>query len=63
MGVGRCLLEAALSDLKEEARIYLHAQESAVAFYGKRGFSIIGEPFWEAGIVHYKMVFAPPSVD
>lgn len=43
--------------LKDE--IYLHSQESAVGFYLKNGFSITGDPFYEAGIKHYRMVYKP----
>ncbi|MCS7073749.1 MAG: GNAT family N-acetyltransferase, partial [Bacteroidia bacterium] len=33
----------------------LHAQETAVLFYQKLGFYSVGEPFDEAGIIHYRM--------
>ena len=36
--------------------VYLHSQKSAVGFYKKLGFMTVGEEFFEAGIVHYKMV-------
>lgn len=35
--------------------IVLHARESAVAFYLKLGYSLVGEPFVEVGIPHRKM--------
>jgi predicted GNAT family N-acyltransferase len=51
------LLNRILSDLLvTNDLIYLHAQESAVKFYLKNGFSIHGEPFEEANIIHYKMI-------
>lgn len=35
----------------------MHAQESAVGFYKKLGWTQMGDKFYEAGIAHYKMVF------
>jgi predicted GNAT family N-acyltransferase len=40
---------------------YMHAQESAVAFYERCGWRKFGAAFVEAGIVHYAMVKTPPS--
>lgn len=34
----------------------LHARDTAVSFYLKLGYSIIGDPFKEVGIEHRKMV-------
>jgi predicted GNAT family N-acyltransferase len=50
-----------MSELVEEARnggsreVWLHAQESAIPFYGKLGYEPEGPVFVEAGIPHRKM--------
>jgi len=55
--IGAALLEHVLNDTLTLGRtIYLHSQKNAVRFYERHGFSIIGEPFEEAEIVHYKMI-------
>jgi len=55
--VGQALVAAVLDDIPGDAdTIYLNAQHDAVGLYSKFGFSIVGEQFEEAGIVHYKMV-------
>jgi len=36
--------------------VWVHAQESAIPFYEKNGFSIAGDRFTEAGIPHQKLV-------
>ena len=54
-GVASALLQQALTDVISEPLIYLHAQITAVGFYEKYGFVKKGEPFDEAGIVHYVM--------
>ncbi|HBS85651.1 MAG: hypothetical protein A2W91_14190 [Bacteroidetes bacterium GWF2_38_335] len=57
-GLGRILLEHVLSDiLPTDKPIYLYSQTSAVGFYEKYGFYKTGEPFIEANIEHYKMIF------
>jgi predicted GNAT family N-acyltransferase len=57
-GMGRIVVNAILKEiLPLKKTIYLHSQESAVEFYLKNGFILIGEPFSEAGIRHYKMVY------
>lgn len=56
-GIGKALLEAALTFAKEKQfyDIYLNAQVSAIAFYEQLGFKTIGEEFMDAGIPHLKM--------
>lgn len=56
-GVGRALLNAALSEARRAGRadIFLHAQLSAVGFYERCGFERLGNPFEEAGIPHCTM--------
>jgi predicted GNAT family N-acyltransferase len=59
-GVGAGLL----SQLLERAEavgmqhLFLHAQDGTEAFYGKAGFIPVSEPFYEADILHRKMVMA-----
>lgn len=57
-GVGSALLRAALEALSESRRCRpsLNAQQGAIGFYLKDGFSCIGEQFLEAGIVHRRMI-------
>ncbi len=58
-GLGRIVVNELLKEiLPLEKTIYLHSQESAVDFYLKNGFILIGEPFLEAGIRHYKMIYS-----
>ncbi len=58
-GVGSALLRALLKDLPASDFIYLHAQASAEPLYARNVFIRLGEPFEEAGIVHYKMKRQP----
>jgi len=60
MSIASLLLNNIIKDIgKEKMPIYLHAQESAVSFYNKRGFAISGNAFYEANITHYKMIYSP----
>jgi predicted GNAT family N-acyltransferase len=56
-GVGSALLQALLRIARGDGleRVSLHAQEGAIGFYRRHGFSPVGEPFREAGIVHVGM--------
>jgi len=55
--VGLALLEAVLKDVKGlHPNIYLNSQKSAIGFYLRYGFVRVGEPFFEAGIEHIKMI-------
>jgi predicted GNAT family N-acyltransferase len=55
-GIGTMLLKKIIRDTHSMNRkIYLHAQLSAVNFYKKEGFKVVGEIFSEANIQHYKM--------
>ena len=38
-------------------KIYLYSQINAVNFYKKHNFTIVGNEFMEAGIVHYEMEY------
>lgn len=56
-GLGAKVLLKILFDIKLKGKeIYLNSQESAVGFYLKYGFNIVGEEFYEADIKHFKMV-------
>ena len=57
-GVGAAMLAALLEHAREQghARVFLHAQISAVPFYTRFGFVESGEPFIDAGILHRRMV-------
>lgn len=58
MGYGKQLVQAAEAKCREKGyeQISLHARNYAVAFYRKLGYEIVGEPFEEVGIKHFKMV-------
>ena len=56
-GVGRALVEFMLEQVKNEAVVYLHAQDHVISFYKKFGFQAIGDYFHEGGISHQKMVW------
>ncbi len=55
-GVGEALVKYTLDKLKDNDLIYLNAQESVIKFYGKFGFVIVGDRFYEADIPHKKMI-------
>ena len=59
LGVGKQLALYILNSIKSEKVIYLHAQESVIEFYSKLGFKRIGSQFFEAEIVHQKMIYNP----
>jgi predicted GNAT family N-acyltransferase len=57
-GTGTYLLKEVLSEvIPMKKLIYLHSQHTAVNLYLKNGFKIKGQPFEEAGILHYYMVY------
>lgn len=56
-GLGRKVMQA-LENVGRDAglkRIWFHAQNSAIGFYEKLGYHVIGEEFLEAGIKHKSM--------
>ncbi len=58
-GYGTIILDTILKDvLPLNKPIYLHAQDSAVQFYLKNGFTIEGSNFLEANLKHYKMNYS-----
>ena len=56
-GIGTALVEFAEALAREIGyrRMILHARETAVPFYEKQGYSIIGEGFEEVTIPHWAM--------
>ena len=56
-GVGRALVEFILEQVRNEAVVYLHAQDHVISFYKKFGFQTIGDLFYEGGISHQVMVW------
>ncbi len=59
LGVGEHLVKAVLSDLPDDAKhIYLNAQVTAIDFYKRLGFEVMGELFEEAGIMHRQMILS-----
>ena len=57
-GFGSALLTTLLQVLirRRQFEAQLHAQTSAIPFYKKFGFQVMGEEFMEAGIPHVKMM-------
>ena len=56
LSVGKKLVDYVINIVRDEKFIYLHAQESVVEFYFKLGFKKIGSPFFEAEILHQKIL-------
>jgi len=56
-GVGRAMLKALIEYAQQQSisRVFLNAQNSAIAFYEKQGFIIISDEFMDAGIPHKTM--------
>jgi predicted GNAT family N-acyltransferase len=56
-GIGTALLGAALEIARQKGlpTPFLNAQESAIPFYRRMGFSETGKAFMEAGIAHRRM--------
>lgn len=61
-GYGTMILQRILQEvLHDHSEVYLHAQKGAVDYYRKSGFRVKGAAFEEAGLIHYKMVYRPPT--
>ncbi len=58
-GIGGAMLQKLLEEMRNRGKqkAMLHAQVSAIDFYRRFGFQIIGEEFMEAGIPHVRMFF------
>lgn len=56
-GLGRCLLDALVGDARARgfARVALNAQDHAVGFYAKAGFTPFGAMLVECDILHQPM--------
>ncbi|MGB0714123.1 MAG: GNAT family N-acetyltransferase, partial [Gammaproteobacteria bacterium] len=56
-GIGASLLQSALDEARGRgmARVFLHAQTSALRFYARAGFKSYGPVYQEAGIPHQSM--------
>ena len=65
-GIGQGLVASlekrAFGELKLR-ELFCHSRDTAEGFYSRMGWTVSGERFMEAGVAHYKMVFAAPSVD
>lgn len=55
-GLGKKMLELLLGEIPNNQKVYLGSQDAARAFYEKSGFKVTGSPYWEAGILHHRMV-------
>ena len=57
-GIGKEIVNFILSEISSNNTIYLHAQEAVVNFYKKLGFKVSGDKFYEADILHSKMIYS-----
>ncbi len=58
-GVGRSILMTLIEHASDQlalTSVSLNAQISAVDFYEKQGFYRVGDEFWDAGIMHIRMI-------
>src|SRR5262245_1373448 len=56
--VGAALVRRMQAEAPAGLSVYVHAQESALRFWERMGFVAEGPRFFEAGIPHYRMVWA-----
>lgn len=56
-GIGSAILEEIINYTRQSGLTSLHlsAQQSAIPFYTKNGFSPVGDSYHEAGILHQEM--------
>lgn len=57
-GAGAGMVRYVLAQLPPGRSVYVHAQQSATAFWARMGFAEEGAAFVEAGIGHRRMVYA-----
>ena len=57
-GIGKEIVNFILSEISSNNTIYLHAQEAVVDFYKKLGYKDSGDKFYEADILHSKMIYS-----
>jgi predicted GNAT family N-acyltransferase len=58
-GIGKQLMQSAIATVEAKPSyevILIHAQDYIKDLYTKLGFEIVGEPFYEAKILHVKMI-------
>jgi len=57
-GIGKALVKELISFARDNGveEIQIHAREEVTEFYEQLGFSVVGEPFNEAGIRHRHML-------
>jgi predicted GNAT family N-acyltransferase len=57
-GIGKQLMQSAIATVEASSYevILIHAQDYIKDLYTKLGFEIVGEPFYEAKILHVKML-------
>lgn len=58
LGIGTALLNFMLREIDRNKTVYLNSQSSAIEFYLRNNFAVIGEIYFEAGIPHQKMILA-----
>ncbi len=58
-GIGSALCRYCLEVCRERGypSVTIHAQHHALEFYERLGFKSLGEPFYEAGILHIEMKY------
>jgi predicted GNAT family N-acyltransferase len=55
--IGSFLLGKIISKIDpSKNKIYIHSQDSAVKFYEKHSFQVVGDEFLDANIRHFKMI-------
>jgi N-acetylglutamate synthase-like GNAT family acetyltransferase len=55
MGVAIIAFAERLAKDKGFSTLMMHARDAVIGFYEKCGYRIVGEPFFEVGVGHYKM--------
>jgi predicted GNAT family N-acyltransferase len=57
-GIGSRLVETLIGHAEQrgDAHVELYAQRTAVRFYLRHGFAVVGEEFYEAGVPHVQMM-------
>lgn len=62
-GIGAALLDRLLEVARAQGltRPRLNAQTTALGFYRRAGFRVVGEEFLDAGIPHYRMELSLPA--
>ena len=57
VGIGSLILHALIAhaERRGDRCVWLYAQRDAMPFYLRHAFSVVGEPFYEAGVEHVEM--------